>query len=222
MGRPNHWVRGWAGVEARGAFRADRGAQEKVLPAGWSPQRLRVQLRRCRKTSVGSSGRLTLARLTVHRPPRGSSWNPPSSVVNTTRPRLAAPMPSTYSLESSTSAVSAGPRAGGPVLSTMAVQLSPSSVVTSRPSAVATTVVSPSVTIPSGATYCHSGPSSSKVQLRQLWPPSVETPQPLPTVPYHTCPPGPNPNAWTKSHAMDPGAVSETMCCHSAAPAGRW
>ena len=52
----------------------------------------------------------------------------------------------------------------------------PSSVVIWSPSAVAMTVVSPRVTMPSGATYCHSGPSWSKVQFFQVCPPSSESP----------------------------------------------
>jgi hypothetical protein len=58
--------------------------------------------------------------------------------------------------------------------------------VTSKPSAVATMVVSPRMPMPFGTTYCHSGPSCVKLQLRQVVPPSVESPHPLPTVPYQT------------------------------------
>jgi hypothetical protein len=79
----------------------------------------------------------------------------------------------------------------GPVESTMAVQVRPSLVVCCIPSAVATHVVSRCVTIPDGATYCHSGPSSWKVQFRHVRPPSIDTPHPLPIVPYQICPRGP-------------------------------
>src|SRR2546430_16144984 len=57
--------------------------------------------------------------------------------------------------------------------------------------------------MPLGATYCHSGPSCVNSQLVQVFPPSVERPQPLPTVPYQIAPSGPNPNAWTKSQEME-------------------
>src|SRR2546425_480025 len=80
--------------------------------------------------------------------------------------------------------------------------------------------VSPRVTIPLGATYCHSGPSCEKSQLVHVVPPSVDSPQPFPTVPYQISPPGPNPNACTKSHEMEWVLVSLEclICCQLPAP----
>jgi hypothetical protein len=88
-----------------------------------------------------------------------SRWLPRSVV--TFQPRRSGASRRTYSLVSSGRAVSAGPRAGGPTASPIAVQCAPSSVVICRPSAVATTVVSPRMAMPDGITYCHSGPSWS-------------------------------------------------------------
>src|SRR5207248_11039935 len=67
------------------------------------------------------------------------------------------------------------------------------------PSAVPTYTVSPRVTMPLGATYCHSGPSCLNSQLVQVLPPSVDRPHPFPTVPYQISPFGPKPKAWTTS-----------------------
>jgi hypothetical protein len=116
--------------------------------------------------------------------------------------------------------VSAGPRARGPTVSTSAVQWAPSSLVICTPSAVPIHTVSPRKTMPAGATYCHSGPSSRKVQLCQVRPPSSESPQPFPTVPYQTSPAGPKATECTKSHESDVVPVSLRICCHAAAPAG--
>ena len=99
--------------------------------------------------------------------------------------------------------MSAGPLAGGPIASPNAIQWSPSSVVTCRPSAVPMTTVSPLVTMPSGATYCHSGPSARYAQFFQVWPVSVERPHPLPTVPYQISPLGPKAIAFTKSNESE-------------------
>src|SRR5689334_24708303 len=73
--------------------------------------------------------------------------------------------------------------------------------------------------MPLAATYCHSGPSWSPVQLVQVFPPSVESPQPLPTVPYQTSPAGPNPIALTKSNEMDRAVESAEWLSRSQAPA---
>jgi len=84
--------------------------------------------------------------------------------VETSQPLLSGATRRTYSLASRPSAVSAGPSVSGPAESTIASQCAPSSVVSWRPSAVAMTVVSPRVAMPSGATYSHSRPSSSAPQ----------------------------------------------------------
>src|SRR5437667_9877541 len=82
------------------------------------------------------------------------------------------------------------------------------------PSAVPTYTVSPRVTMPSGATYCHAGPSCLSSQFVQVLPPSVDRPHPFPTVPYQISPPGPNPKAWTKSKEIDRAVVSlECFSC---------
>ncbi len=96
-----------------------------------------------------------------------------------------------------------------PIESVMTRQVCPSSHVSFIPSAVAMYVVSPRVTIPFGVTYCHSGPSCPNSQFFHVFPPSVESPQPLPTVPYQICPRGPKPNACTKSHEIACAAVSD-------------
>src|SRR5437773_2508071 len=80
----------------------------------------------------------------------------------------------------------------------------------------------PRVTIPLGATYCHSGPSCEKSQLVHVLPPSVDSPHPFPTVPYQISPPGPNPNACTKSHEMEWALVSlECLICSQLPAPGR-
>src|SRR6267378_4274866 len=82
------------------------------------------------------------------------------------------------------------------------------------PSAVPTYTVSPRVTMPLGATYCHSGPSCLSSQLVQVLPPSVDRPHPLPTVPYQISPFGPNPRACTKSKEIVRPVVSlECFTC---------
>src|SRR6267143_6781089 len=95
-----------------------------------------------------------------------------------------------------------------PIESVITCHVCPSSHVSLIPSAVATYVVSPRVTIPPGATYCHSGPSWRNSQFFHVFPLSVESPHPFPTVPYQTCPRGPNANACTKSHEIARAAVS--------------
>src|SRR5207245_3701619 len=51
-------------------------------------------------------------------------------------------------------------------------------------------------------------------QFVQVLPPSVDTPQPLPTVPYQISPRGPNPKACTKSQEMEWALVSlERLIC---------
>jgi hypothetical protein len=74
--------------------------------------------------------------------------------------------------------------------------------------------VSARMTIPLGATYCHSGPSCENVQFFQVRPPSVERPQPLPIVPTHTVPFASNARAWMKSIDSDVFDVSLTMRRH--------
>src|SRR5205823_1943787 len=88
------------------------------------------------------------------------------------------------------------------------------------PSAVPTYTVSPRVTMPLGATYCHSGPSCLNSQLVHVRPPSVESPQPFPTVPYQISPCGPKPKACTKSQEMECAAESATCrtCSQPEAP----
>src|SRR6266480_2335184 len=90
------------------------------------------------------------------------------------------------------------------------------------PSAVPTYTVSPRVTMPLGATYCHSGPSSLSCQLVQVLPPSVDRPHPLPTVPYQIAPFGPNPKACTKSKEIVRPVVSlECLICSQLPAPGR-
>src|SRR5438093_10339825 len=69
--------------------------------------------------------------------------------------------------------------------------------------------------MPYGATYCHSGPSCLNSQLVHVLPPSVDSPQPLPTVPYQISPAGPNPKACTKSQEME--CTAESLACRSRA-----
>src|ERR1044071_3954375 len=95
-----------------------------------------------------------------------------------------------------------------PIESVITCHVCPSSHVNLMPSAVAIYVVSPCVPIPPGVTYCHSGPSWPNSQFFQVLPPSVDSPQPLPTVPYQISPRGPKPNAWTKSQEIACAAVS--------------
>src|ERR1044072_7151805 len=89
-----------------------------------------------------------------------------------------------------------------PIESVITCHVCPSSHVNLMPSAVAIYVVSPCVPIPPGVTYCHSGPSWPNSQFFHVLPPSVERPQPLPTVPYQISPRGPKPHAWTKYHEI--------------------
>src|SRR3989442_152546 len=88
---------------------------------------------------------------------------------------------------------------GAPAESLISDQVVPWSQDSLMPSAVPTYTVSPRVTMPFGATYCHSGPSCLSSQLVQVLPPSVDRPHPFPTVPYQISPFGPNPKAFTKS-----------------------
>src|SRR4026207_1355659 len=86
------------------------------------------------------------------------------------------------------------------------------------PSAVAMYVVSPRVASPLGVPSCLSGPSCPTSQFFHVFPPSVDSPQPLPTVPYQIWPRGPNPNAWTKSQEMEWAAVSDDARIRSHSP----
>src|ERR1041384_1500990 len=111
-----------------------------------------------------------------------------------------------------------------PIESVITCHVCPSSHVNLMPSAVAIYVVSPCVPIPPGVTYCHSGPSWPNSQFFQVLPPSVERPQPLPTVPYQISPRGPKPNAWTKSQeiACAAGSFEARICCQLDAHAISW
>src|SRR5690348_11298937 len=74
--------------------------------------------------------------------------------------------------------------------------------------------------MPFGATYCHSGPSWPNSQLRHVLPLSVERPQPLPTVAYHTSPLGPNANPLMKLNEIECALVSREyfICSQVCAP----
>src|SRR6266508_6784398 len=105
-----------------------------------------------------------------------------------------------------------------PIESVITCHVCPSSHVSLIPSAVAMYVVSPRVTIPPGATYCHSGPSWRNSQFFQVFPLSIERPQPLPTVPYQTWPRGPKANACTKSQEIECSDVSDEARIRSHSP----
>src|SRR2546430_2202681 len=107
-----------------------------------------------------------------------------------------------------------------PVESVISAQVAPRSEDSLIPSAVPMYTLSPRVTMPLGATYCHSGPSCLNSQLVHVLPPSVDSPQPLQTVPYQISPDGPNPNACTKSHEIERALVSHARrsCSPLAAP----
>src|SRR5437762_9852761 len=101
-----------------------------------------------------------------------------------------------------------------PAESVISAQVAPRSDESLIPSAVPMYTVSPRVTMPLGATYCHSGPSCLNSQLVQVLPPSVDRPHPFPTVPYQISPFGPNPKAWTKSKEIVRPVVSlECLIC---------
>src|SRR5207245_11711787 len=100
-----------------------------------------------------------------------------------------------------------------PAESVISAQVAPRSQDSLIPSAVPMYTVSPRVAMPLGATYCHSGPSCLNSQLVHVVPPSVDSPQPLPTVPYQISPAGPNPNACTKSHEIE--RTLESLECRS-------
>src|SRR6266581_3016069 len=101
-----------------------------------------------------------------------------------------------------------------PPESVISTQVAPPSHDSLMPSAVPTYTVSPRVTMPLGATYCHAGPSCLSSQFVQVLPPSVDRPQPFPTVPYQISPFGPNPKAWTKSKEIVRPVVSlECLIC---------
>src|SRR5216110_1903861 len=104
-----------------------------------------------------------------------------------------------------------------PAESVISAQVVPRSHDSLMPSAVPTYTVSPRVTIPLGATYCHSGPSCLSSQLVHVLPPSVERPHPFPTVPYQISPLGPNPKAWTKSKEIV-RAVESSECLTCSQP----
>src|SRR5438876_7413943 len=109
-----------------------------------------------------------------------------------------------------------------PLESVISAHVAPRSHDSLIPSAVPTYTVSPRVTMPLGATYCHSGPSSLSCQLIQVLPPSVDRPHPLPTVPYQIAPFGPNPKACTKSKEIVRPVVSlECLICSQLPAPGR-
>src|SRR3989440_3058596 len=110
-----------------------------------------------------------------------------------------------------------------PAESVISAHVAPRSHDSLIPSAVATYMVSPRVTMPLGATYCHWGPSCLSSQLVQVLPPSVERPHPFPTVPYQISPFGPNPKACTKSKEIVRPVVSleRRSCSQLPAPCRR-
>src|SRR6266550_9505998 len=110
-----------------------------------------------------------------------------------------------------------------PLESVISAQVAPRSHDSLIPSAVPTYTVSPRVTMPLGATYCHWGPSCLSSQLVQVLPPSVERPHPFPTVPYQISPFGPNAKACTKSKEIVRPVVSleRRSCSQLPAPCRR-
>src|SRR5216110_769381 len=140
---------------------------------------------------------------------------PPS--VERARPRRwpAHKLPSEPRASASTYWLRSRPQGWGavsaPAESVISAQVVPRSHDSLMPSAVPTYTVSPRVTIPLGAMYCHSGPSCLSSQLVHVLPPSVDRPHPFPTVPYQISPLGPNPKAWTKSKEIV-RAVESSEC----------
>src|SRR2546428_7323893 len=122
---------------------------------------------------------------------------PPS--VERARPRRwpAHKLPSEPRPSASTYWLGSRPQGCGAVIapaeSVISAQVVPRSHDSLMPSAVPTYTVSPRVTMPLGATYCHSGPSCLSSQLVHVLPPSVDRPHPFPTVPYQISPLG---NGW--------------------------
>src|SRR5437870_966441 len=160
------------------------------------------------------------------RPGAGNSiqLRPPSLERATPRSPAAHRLPSGPAANASTYWSGSRPRTCwavvAPAESVISPQVAPRSQDSLIPSAVPMYTVSPRVAMPLGATYCHSGPSCEKSQLVHVVPPSVDSPQPFPTVPYQISPPGPNPNACTKSHEMEWALVSLEclICCQLPAP----
>src|SRR5213595_716161 len=146
---------------------------------------------------------------------------PPS--VERARPRRwpAHKLPSEPRASASTYWLRSRPQGWGAVIapaeSVISAQVVPRSHDSLMPSAVPTYTVSPRVTMPLGATYCHSGPSCLSSQLVHVLPPSVERPHPFPTVPYQISPLGPNPKAWTKSKEIV-RAVESSECLTCSQP----
>src|SRR5216684_5088758 len=156
----------------------------------------------------GASARTRLAHSAPgggHRSGAGYSvqMRPPSAERASPRRCPAHRLPSAPRASASTYWLRSRPQRCGavsaPVESVISDQVVPWSQDSLMPSAVPTYTVSPRVTMPFGATYCHSGPSCLSSQLVQVLPPSVDRPHPFPTVPYQISPFGPNPKAFTKS-----------------------
>src|SRR5256885_8665533 len=170
--------------------------------------------------SAPGGGQRTGVAYSVHvRPPSVERASPRRWPAHTlpSAPRASA---STYRLRSRPHGWDA---ASAPLESLISAQVTPRSHDSLIPSAVPTYTVSPSVTMPLGATYCHSGPSCLSSQLVQVLPPSVERPHPFPTVPYQLSPFGPNPKACTKSKEIVRPVVSleRRSCSQLPAPCRR-
>src|SRR5437870_2455646 len=152
-----------------------------------------------------------------HRVGAGYSVQVRPPFVERARPRRwpAHKLPSESRPSASTYWLRSRPHGWGAVIasaeSVISAQVVPRSHDSLMPSAVPTYTVSPRVTIPLGATYCHSGPSCLSSQLVHVLPPSVDRPHPFPTVPYQISPLGPNPKAWTKSKEIV-RAVESSEC----------
>src|SRR2546428_6336171 len=140
---------------------------------------------------------------------------PPSVERASPRRWPAHTLPSEPRVSASTYRLRSRPHGCGavtpPPASVTSAQGAPRSPDSFMPSAVPTYTVSPRVTMPLGATYCHAGPSCLSSQFVQVLPPSVDRPHPFPTVPYQISPLGPNPKAWTKSKEIV-RAVESSEC----------
>jgi len=125
MGRRSQAVRGAAGGSPARALPARHG---RIRCAGCRPHRVPIQ-RLPPSTSAGAPGSSGVAERDTTQP-RGPCRNRSvPSCVPTSHPPAEARSASTYSLARSGSAVSAGPLAGGPTVSPIAVQVAPSSLV---------------------------------------------------------------------------------------------